>query len=55
MIRDYTSREMEIRVGDIVDMIEIESEWAWVSNEEGECGWIPMESLERIVLDDFSG
>ena len=46
---DYISREMAIMVGDIVDLIELESEWAWVSNNEGECGWIPLQCLECIV------
>jgi hypothetical protein len=50
MMRDYISREMVIEVGDIVDVTEIESGWAWVSNKEGENGWTPMECLERLIL-----
>ena len=55
MIRDYISREIAIDVGDIVDVIEIESGWAWVSNSVGEYGWIPMDCLEKYVPEDVSG
>ncbi|MGD2252543.1 MAG: SH3 domain-containing protein [Anaerolineales bacterium] len=49
LIRDYVSQEMAIEVGDVLDVIEIESKWAWASNKEGEFGWVPMDCLERCM------
>jgi hypothetical protein len=55
MIRDYVSREIAIQVGDVLEVIEIVSEWAWASNKEGGFGWIPLECLERAMSEDVSG
>jgi hypothetical protein len=55
LIRDYVSREMAIQAGDILDVIEIVSSWAWAINEEGGFGWIPLECLERAMSEDVSG
>lgn len=55
MSRDYVSRELAIEVSEIVDVIEIESAWAWVCNSEGTHGWVPIECLERLRPADVSG
>jgi hypothetical protein len=52
MKRDYISRELELEVGEQVDLLEIESEWAWVLDRRGVYGWIPMECLERVETDE---
>jgi SH3-like domain-containing protein len=45
LIRDYQSQELEVSIGEIVIVIEIESGWAWVLNLEGDHGWIPQNCL----------
>jgi hypothetical protein len=55
MIRDYISRELVAEEGDIVEMIELESGWGWAISDTNESGWIPMECLERLIPQDFSG
>ena len=54
MKRDYISRELELEVGDQVDLLEIESEWGWVLDRRGVYGWIPMECLERVETGEIS-
>ena len=54
MIRDYISRELHIEVGEEVEVIEIESGWALANDGKNECGWIPMECLERVEPQEFS-
>jgi hypothetical protein len=49
MIRDYISKELLTNVGDKVDVVEIESGWAWVVNGKGEKGWIPIECLRQVA------
>ncbi len=48
MIRDYISRELDIDVGDKVEVLEIESSWAWVLDRHDKFGWIPMECIEPL-------
>lgn len=45
LIRDYESRELEIGAGEVVRVLEAESGWAWVENEESVKGWVPLENL----------
>jgi uncharacterized protein YgiM (DUF1202 family) len=49
MIRDYISKELVTNVGEEVDVVEIESGWAWVTNGKGEKGWIPIECLRQVA------
>lgn len=55
MTRDYVSRELGLEVGDKVELLEIESGWAWVVDGRHVKGWIPMECLEREEPDEVSG
>lgn len=47
MLRDYDSIELEIDVGDKIDVIEIVSGWAWVKDSRNRRGWVPLECLEK--------
>jgi hypothetical protein len=49
MLRDYCSREIEVRVGDRVEVLETESGWAWVMDHNQERGWTPMDCLEHAA------
>ena len=55
MTRDYSSRELELEVGDKVELLEIESGWAWVLDSSNVNGWIPMERLEPVEPNDAAG
>ena len=44
--RDYTARELTVRVGERVTIAYRESGWAWVTNEIGVAGWVPLAHLE---------
>lgn len=54
MLRDYSSRELAVVSGDTVEVLEIESGWAWACDTQGEAGWILMECLQRSVPEDAS-
>ena len=44
--RAYNASEISASEGEFVKIIEIESGWAWIENENGKLGWIPLEYLE---------
>jgi len=43
--RDYTARELDTQVGESLTMHLELNEWLWVENKEGECGWVPKETI----------
>jgi len=45
--RDYDSTELHLEIGQKVRGDLIESGWAWVRNDEGKSGWVPLECLEK--------
>ena len=48
LIRDYTSLELNINIGEEVEFIKAESGWIFVETAAGEKGWIPKDNLEYI-------
>jgi hypothetical protein len=46
LVRDYLSRELDLAPGDRVDLLEIESGWAWVRHPRLGLGWVPSDCLE---------
>jgi hypothetical protein len=53
MRRHYVSKELPLCVGEIVNVLEVESGWAWVLNIDSEAGWVPMECLELLNSEDI--
>lgn len=51
MVRDYISRELELEEGDKVELLAIESGWAWVLESNDEMGWIPLDNLEQLEAE----
>jgi len=49
-IRAYNAFEISASKGEFVTIIEIESGWARIENENGKIGWIPLENLDYIKL-----
>ena len=41
MLRDYTARELSVRAGADVRIVEAVSGWVWVTDARGQEGWIP--------------
>ncbi len=43
---DYSSRELNVRKGELLSLIKEESGWVWCENSKRECGWVPGENVE---------
>jgi hypothetical protein len=50
MQRDYVSRELAIKEGEVVEVAEVTSGWGWVCNQMGEWGWVPLQCLDYFTL-----
>lgn len=48
LIRDYNAKEIPVKAGEKVTIQFEESEWAWVLDQEGNEGWVPLDNL-RII------
>jgi hypothetical protein len=48
LIRDYSTAELTINIGDIVNGDVIESGWVWVQNQKGDFGWVPLNCVEPV-------
>ena len=48
LIRYYSTAELTVGVGDIVDGDITESGWAWVKNQNDKQGWVPLDCLKKI-------
>jgi hypothetical protein len=48
LVRDYSSRELPVRTGDVVDAIDECGGWYFVRDARGEIGWIPLECARGI-------
>lgn len=46
--QDYTARELNVEVGERVTVEHELAGWLWVSNETGECGWIPQSCITPL-------
>ena len=44
-LMEYSARELDVLIGDIVSCIRELHGWLWVENEKGESGWVPKESV----------
>jgi uncharacterized protein YgiM (DUF1202 family) len=44
--RHHTATELSVEEGETVTVEFEESEWAWVTNESGQRGWLPLEFLQ---------
>ncbi len=45
-LRNYESTELSVQEGDILQINEVESGWAWCKNADGHSGWVPIASLD---------
>jgi hypothetical protein len=44
--RDYSTAELTVDTGEMVDGEIVESGWIWAKNQMGQSGWVPSECLE---------
>jgi hypothetical protein len=47
-LQDYNALELTVSVGQEFEIEKEESGWAWVSNIQGEKGWIPLEKVKIV-------
>lgn len=48
-LEDYTARELNVQVGDLVIGIRELNGWAWCERQDGsEAGWVPLDALLRL-------
>lgn len=52
LLRDYDSTELRVEAGEDVTVQLVESGWAWVGGSCGRMGWVPLECLEKIPVED---
>jgi len=45
IMQDYNSKELQVEMGEIIELEFIESGWAWIRNTRKESGWIPIECI----------
>lgn len=45
-LSDYSSNELNVRKGELLSIIKMESGWVWCKNGKGACGWVPLENVE---------
>ena len=48
MLCDYDATELTVRVGEILSMGQVASDWVWCTNAEGQSGWVPLENIARL-------
>ena len=47
--RPYTATELSLEEGETVTVLLMESGWGWITNESGQSGWVPLESLAALT------
>ncbi len=49
LLEDYSSRELEITVGEVVQVKKTVNSWAYcVSERTADAGWVPVDHMEKI-------
>lgn len=49
ILKDYTAKELNVKVGEELIILLEESGWAWVRTPLGDEGWVPLENLEDLT------
>lgn len=47
--QDYCARELNTAIGDLLDVQRELNDWSWVMRPDGETGWVPSATLERLA------
>lgn len=47
-INNYSATELNTTVGEILELIHILNEWAWVKNSNGDLGWVPYATTKHV-------
>jgi hypothetical protein len=48
LVRDYDATELTVNKGDVLRIIDEESEWVQCVTGDGKIGWIPLEKVDLI-------
>lgn len=46
---DYDARELTVRAGEVVEVLDVRGGWALCRNDAGETGWAPMARLAVVA------
>ncbi|NHJ46254.1 MAG: hypothetical protein FK733_00565 [Asgard group archaeon] len=46
LIKDYIAHELTVKVGDELNILSEDCDWAFAKTQNGEEGWVPLENLE---------
>ncbi|MGP6239919.1 SH3 domain-containing protein [Cuniculiplasma sp. SKW4] len=49
---DYDSNELTVHAGEVVEGHKIYDGWVWCKNTEKMEGWIPLDNLETVLLNN---
>jgi len=47
ILRDYSAKELDVKIGDEITVYRFQNGWAWSKNSTGEFGWVP---LKHIIM-----
>ena len=50
VLEDYSANELNINVGEEIEVIKILNGWTWSKNFNDELGWIPLENIKEVKL-----
>jgi hypothetical protein len=45
-LHPYSAQELNTRIGDVVTLHYELNGWGWVENEDKDCGWVPLGSIQ---------
>ena len=48
LCKDYDGKELTVRSGDELLVIQVLTHWTWCLNMQGEPGWVPTDCIEKI-------
>ena len=51
-LENYSAKELNTRVGEIVEHICSLNQWHWVENATGDSGWVPAHSVKVVSSTD---
>lgn len=51
-LTDYTATELDINMGEELELVEQLNGWAWVKNQYQQCGWVPLNSIAIIECSE---
>ena len=51
ILRDYSAKELDVKIGDEITVYRFQNGWAWSKNSGGEFGWIPLKNISKLATE----